>query len=353
MCLSVCASAGVWEYIWGNVCCVRVYCMCSNVPVCLYKGVNVVLSVCECVWVWDWMCKSVCAQTWLCCVPVIVWRCKYVFTSLHTRGSTWACVCTWVWRPTADSRILYLLWSTLLGWDAAGSSLILEFTDMTNPAMQLPYRLCSLCPVTGDFCSIAFPLLPHLVFYTSENSATVSAVIQGRDSRVIFFLSFPLQNLISQQASLSHRQNAHVLSRQLLFYRRHLIPWCHTADLPSFHGWLPAICSPCRSQENLYKVQATAVLCLNVSVAFSFQKDKCLIDLIIERATLFKASRYWSLNKIIYFLSLNSPPGVLFSFLSLWWNTLTTSSLGGGFPWLIIPSYGSLLWRSQGRDSSS
>lgn len=196
MCLSVCASAGVWEYIWGNVCCVRVYCMCSNVPVCLYKGVNVVLSVCESVWVWDWMCKSVCAQTWLCCVPVIVWRCKYVFTSLHMCGSTWACVCTWVWRPTADSRILYSLWSTLLGWDAAGSSLILEFTDMTNPATQLSYRLCSLCPVTGDFCSIAFPLLPHLVFYTSENSANVSAVIQGRDSRVIFFsfLSPPKSN---------------------------------------------------------------------------------------------------------------------------------------------------------------
>lgn len=67
---------------------------------------------------------------------------------------------------------------------------------MTNPATQLSYRLCSLCPVTGDFCSIAFPLLPHLVFYTSENSATVSAVIQGRDSRVIFFsfLSPPKSN---------------------------------------------------------------------------------------------------------------------------------------------------------------
>lgn len=101
-----------------------------------------------------------------------------------------------------------------------------------------------------------------------------------------FFLSFPFQNLISQQASLSHCQNAYVLSRQLLFYHRHLIPWCHTADLPSFHGWLPAICSPHRSQENLFKAQATVALCLNVSVASSFQKDKCLIGLIIERATL-------------------------------------------------------------------
>lgn len=105
MCLSVCASAGVWEYIWGNGCCVRVYCVCSNVSVCLYKGVDVVLSVCECVWVWVWMCKSVCAQTWLCCVPVRVWRCKYVFTSLHMCGSTWTCVCTQGWRPMADIRI--------------------------------------------------------------------------------------------------------------------------------------------------------------------------------------------------------------------------------------------------------
>lgn len=189
MCVQV--QEWVWEYIWGNGCCVRDYCMCSNMSVCMYKDVDVVLSVCECVWVWDWMCKSMCAQTWLCCVPVIVWRCEYVSTSLHMCGSTWACVCTRVWRPTADSRNLYLPCSTLLGW-GAGSPLSLELTDMTNPAMQLPYCLRSLCPLTGDFCNIAFPLLPLLVFYTSENPTTISAVIWGRDSRVIiFFFPFP------------------------------------------------------------------------------------------------------------------------------------------------------------------
>lgn len=66
-----------------------------------------------------------------------------------------------------------------------------------------PTQLCSFLIVCAAyaqlqeiFCSIAFPLLPHLVFYTSENSATVSAVIQGRDSRVIFFsfLSPPKSN---------------------------------------------------------------------------------------------------------------------------------------------------------------
>lgn len=134
-------------------------------------------------------------------------------------------------------------------------------TWLVQLASPSPYCLCQFMPSFRRCCSITCPLL-CFVSYTSENSTTVSAVFQDRDPRIIvFFLSFPLQNLTNQQAYLFYCQNVPILPGVSLLLPPHpVISHSSSALCP-----LLASCnrSPYRRQKALLKAQAMAVLWLN------------------------------------------------------------------------------------------